>query len=84
MKAVVTALKFHPTSETHGYAIEQVEKKFRIVFVEVQYLSATERVFLKEGNSYSRGRPHEYDSLKNAEYIILTEILPLYKVKTAK
>lgn len=79
MKAVVNVLKFHPTSETHGYAIEKRGLKYHVLFVELHMIDATHRMFTKEGDSMSRGRPHIYDSIFMADYVVRNEILPLYK-----
>ena len=66
-------LKFHPVNNTHGFAVEKMQKEFRVVFVRKE-----KDELVKEATSYSNGRMRSYSSPFLAEYAIKTEILPLY------
>lgn len=79
MKAAVSVLKYHPVSDSHGYAIEKKDGKYNVLFVELHQIDENHRLFTKEGQARSMGRPHTYDSIFIADYVIQNEILPLYK-----
>jgi hypothetical protein len=74
MQSVVTALKFYPVSETHGYVVQAVGNAFHVVYVE-----RVPNGYLKCGTSRSRGKTHSYPSVFVADYAIRKEILPLYR-----
>lgn len=73
-----TYIKFHAISKTHGFAVERMQKEWRIVFVR-QEVKNGQNVLIKESTSYSAGKMHSYPSPFVAEHVIKTQILPLYK-----
>lgn len=77
MSIVVTPIKFHPVSETHGYAVEKQGERYVVSYV--QNVSKDNKpVLLREAFSRSQGKLLAYDSPFVADHVIRKEILPLY------
>ena len=71
-------VKFHPVSETHGFAVEKMQKSWNVVYVRRE-----NEKLIKEGSSRSNGRLLSFSSPFLADFVIRTEILPLYKKEIA-
>ncbi len=71
-------IKIHKVSDTHGYAVEKMQKEFRIVYGEFVKRDGQEE-FVKIATSYSNGRMYSFPSPFLADHAIKTEIMPLYK-----
>lgn len=72
-------IKFHPISETHGYAVERTRSGYQIIYVRRTKDKDGLQVLVKEATSYSNGKIHSYPSPFVADHVIRTEILPLYR-----
>ncbi len=68
-------IKFHAVSETHGFAVEKMQKRWRIVYVR----RGLDGILVKEATSYANGVMLEFGSPFIADHHIRTQLLPLYK-----
>lgn len=75
---VVNAVKFHSVNDTHGYAVEKLGNSYVVSFVRKIILEG-KNAFLREAFSRNRGRDLSFSSPFVADYMIRSEILPLYK-----
>lgn len=74
-----TYIKIHPITETHAYGVERVSGGYAVV-----YLKKVLQEYTREAIARSNGKNRVYSSPFVADYVIRTEILPLYNLQTPR
>jgi hypothetical protein len=71
-------VKLHMIDDIRGFAVEKDDGRYLIAFVSKSQDKDGKESVIKEAQAYSNGKLQAYTSPFLADYVIRTEILPLY------